>query len=193
MKLNEIEIIEIFKETKALLEGHFILTSGKHSDKYFQCAKVLQYPDYTSMICSKMASPFKQSKIDAVIAPAMGGIVVGYEVARLLGKRFVFAEREEGIMKLRRNLEIYSGESVLVCEDVVTTGGSVFEVIEIVKNAGAKAVGVTSIVDRSFSKIDFGCEFIPAVKLEAKAFEPVECPLCKENISFTKPGSRGNK
>ena len=134
MGLNENEIFAIFRETGALLEGHFLLTSGKHSNVYFQCAKVLQYPDYTRQICELIAKQFESYEFETVIAPAMGGIIVGYEVARQLNKRFIFAEREDKNLTLRRGFSLSEKEKVLVCEDVITTGGSVYEVINIVKN-----------------------------------------------------------
>ncbi|MEJ5262032.1 MAG: orotate phosphoribosyltransferase, partial [Ignavibacterium sp.] len=146
MSLTDQQILKIFYETNALLEGHFLLTSGRHSNQYFQCAKVLQYPNYTSDVCSVLANHFRNYEIDTVIAPAMGGIIVGYEVARQLGKRSIFTERENNQMTLRRGFSLSENEKVLVCEDVVTTGGSVFEVIEIVKSFNAKVIGVASIV-----------------------------------------------
>ncbi len=185
------EVLKIFKETGALLEGHFLLTSGLHSSKYFQCAKVLQYPEYAETLCRQIARHFYTSEVEVVISPAIGGIIVGYEVARQLEARNIFAEREEGVMKLRRGFGIKPGERVLVCEDVVTTGGSVFEVIELVKNAGGKLIGVGCIVDRSGGKIDFGIRFASVVRLKVPSFKPEECPLCKEGIQIEKPGSRG--
>ncbi len=185
------EVLKIFKETGALLEGHFLLTSGLHSSKYFQCAKVLQYPEYAETLCRQIARHFYTSEVEVVISPAIGGIIVGYEVARQLEVRNIFAEREEGVMKLRRGFGIKPGERVLVCEDVVTTGGSVFEVIELVKNAGGKLIGVGCIVDRSGGKIDFGIRFASVVRLKVPSFKPEECPLCKEGIQIEKPGSRG--
>ncbi len=189
--MTESEILKIFESTGALLNGHFLLTSGRHSDRYFQCAKVLQYPEYTSQVCSVLSEFFSQFEIDTVIAPAMGGIIVGYEVARQLGKRSIFTERENNIMTLRRGFSLSENEKVLVCEDVVTTGGSVFEVIEIVKSFKAKVIGVASIVDRSNGKVDFGFPFISSLKLDVISFTADECPLCKENkIALVKPGSR---
>lgn len=191
MSLTDQQILKIFYETNALLEGHFLLTSGRHSNQYFQCAKVLQYPNYTSDVCSVLANHFRNFEIDTVIAPAMGGIIVGYEVARQLGKRSIFTERENNQMTLRRGFSLSENEKVLVCEDVVTTGGSVFEVIEIVKSFNAKVIGVASIVDRSNGKVDFGYPFKSSLQLEVKSFLPVECPICKEgNIPLVKPGSR---
>lgn len=191
MNLNKEDVLRIFKGTEALLEGHFLLTSGRHSNQYFQCAKVLQYPEYTSQICSLIADHFKDYEIDTVIAPAMGGMIVGYEVARQLNKRSIFTERENKEMTLRRGFTLAKGEKVLVCEDVVTTGGSVFEVIEIVKQFGAKVVGIGSIVDRSNGKVDFGYDFFPSLRLEAVSYLPEDCALCKEGkIELVKPGSR---
>jgi orotate phosphoribosyltransferase len=186
----EKEIVEIFEKSGALLNGHFLLTSGRHSNKYFQCAKVLQYPEYTGKICRLISDYFKSYNIDTVIAPAIGGIVVGQEVARQLSKRSIFAERENKALTLRRGFSLEKGEKVLVCEDVVTTGGSVFEVIDIVKNCRAEVVGVGFIVDRSNGKVNFGCPRFSAIKLEVVSFPPEDCPLCKQGIELVKPGSR---
>jgi len=190
MDISKEEILNIFKETEALLEGHFLLTSGRHSSVYFQCAKVLQYPQHNEKICSIIAGYFKDFEFDTVIAPAIGGIVVGQEVARQLNKKFIFAEREDKALSLRRGFSIKEGERFLVCEDVVTTGGSVFEVIDIVKNAGGIVTGVGFIVDRSNGKVNFGVEQKSAVSLDAVSFAPEECALCKQGLSLVKPGSR---
>jgi len=190
MSLTEIEILEIFKKTESLFEGHFLLTSGRHSDKYFQCAKVLQYPKYIEQLCSIIANHFKDYEIDAVISPAIGGLVVGQEVARQLNKKFIFAERENKNLTLRRGFSLNEGEKVLVCEDVVTTGGSVFEVIDIVKNNNAKVAGVGFIVDRSNGKVDFGFPQISTLKMEVISYLPDECPLCEQGLEIIKPGSR---
>lgn len=188
--LTEEALLNIFKKTEALLSGHFLLTSGRHSNVYFQCAKVLQYPQYNQDVCTTLAEHFRSFEIDTVIAPAIGGIVVGQEVARQLNKRFIFAEREEKKLNLRRGFSLAKGERVLVCEDVVTTGGSVFEVIDIVKASGAIPVGVGFIVDRSNGKVQFGVPQKSVISLEAISFEPENCNLCKENIPLVKPGSR---
>jgi orotate phosphoribosyltransferase len=188
--MTDQEILKIFQDTQALLEGHFLLTSGRHSNKYFQCAKVLQHTKQTSEICSIIAEEYKDKNIDTVIAPAIGGIVVGQEVARQLGSRFIWAEREDGSMKLRRSFEINEGERILVCEDVVTTGGSVKEVINIAKESGAEIVGVGVIVDRSNGKADFGVPMKSTLQLEVVSFEPDNCPICKEGLELVKPGSR---
>ena len=190
MSLSENNILEIFTETEALLQGHFLLTSGRHSNRYFQCAKVLQYPVYTEKICGIIAKFFKDYDIDTVISPAMGGIIVGQEVARQLNKRSIFAEREDKKLILRRGFMINPGEKLLVCEDVVTTGGSVIEVIDIVKAQGGKVVGVGFIVDRSNGKVDFGYPQKSTMKMEVISYVPEECPLCKENVPLVKPGSR---
>lgn len=183
-------ILEIFYKTNALLNGHFLLTSGRHSNQYFQCALVLQYPEYNQIICEKIANYFKDFEIDTVIAPAIGGIVVGQEVARQLSKKFIFAEREDKNLTLRRGFKIEEGKKYLVCEDVVTTGGSVFEVIEIIKQNGGIVSGVGFIVDRSNGKVNFGVPQFSTVKLDVVSFLPEECPLCKEGIEVVKPGSR---
>ena len=188
--MTETEILNIFKKTEALLTGHFLLTSGRHSDRYFQCAKVLQYPEYTEQLCKLIADNFKNQKIDTVIAPAIGGLVVGQEVARLLNKRFIFAEREDKKLTLRRGFSLEENEKVFVCEDVVTTGGSVFEVIDIVKNSKAEVVGVGFIVDRSNGKVNFGYPQFSTLKMEVISYLPDECPLCREDVEFVKPGSR---
>ena len=190
MSLSENKILEIFEKTGALFNGHFLLTSGRHSDVYFQCAKVLQYPDYIEELCSIIADEFCDQKIDTVISPAIGGLVVGQEVARQLNKRFIFAERGDKKLTLRRGYSLNKGEKVLICEDVVTTGGSVFEVIDIVKNNNAKVAGVGFIVDRSNGKVDFSSKQLSTVKLDVKSYLPEECPLCEKGIELVKPGSR---
>lgn len=191
------QVLSIFKESGALLDGHFQLTSGLHSNQYFQCAKVLQYPDHATALCSDIASRFAGSAIDVVIAPAMGGIVVGQEVGRLLGARTLFTERKEGVMQLRRGFEIHRGERVLVCEDVVTTGGSVFEVIKIVNELGGKVAGVGFIVDRSGGRVKFAMEHggiqHSVLEMDVVTYKPEACPLCKQGLAVEKPGSRANK
>ena len=190
MGLNENEIFAIFRETGALLEGHFLLTSGKHSNVYFQCAKVLQYPDYTRQICELIAKQFESYEFETVIAPAMGGIIVGYEVARQLNKRFIFAEREDKNLTMRRGFSLSEKEKVLVCEDVITTGGSVYEVINIVKNHKANVVGVGVIVDRSGGKVKFDAPLFTTLQINADTYTSEDCILCRENIPVVKPGSR---
>ena len=146
-------MLDVFKSTGALLDGHFKLTSGRHSNTYFQCAKVLQYPEHLTAVCSKIAEHFANMGVETVISPAIGGIVVGTEVGRQLGVKTIFAERKDGIMTIRRGFSLESNERVLVIEDVITTGGSVAEVIELIKQSGALLVGVGSVVDRSNGRV----------------------------------------
>ena len=190
------QVLTIFKETQALLEGHFQLTSGLHSNQYFQCAKVLQYPQYAELLCGDIARHFMMHGIGAVIAPAMGGIVVSQEVGRQLRARTMFAERKDGVMQLRRGFEIREGEKVLVCEDVVTTGGSVLEVVEIVRAMGGQVRGIGYIVDRSGGKVHFGLEDqdsqYAVLHMDVLAYKPGQCPLCASGMPLVKPGSRGN-
>jgi len=183
-------ILELFKMTGALQHGHFRLTSGLHSPEYFQCARVLQHPQYNELLCGEIARHFHDWRIELVIAPAIGGIMVGQEVARQMRVRGIFAEREDKSMSIRRGFEVKQGERVLVCEDVVTTGGSVQEVVDLVKNAGATVVGVASVVNRSRAPVNFGAEFFSLLKMEVPTYQPESCPLCKENVPIVKPGSR---
>jgi orotate phosphoribosyltransferase len=186
------QILSIFKKTNALLEGHFQLTSGLHSPQYFQCAKVLQYPDHMEMLCGLIADHFRASSAECVISPALGGIVVGQEVGRQLRLRTMFTERKDGIMQLRRGFEIGKGERIVVCEDVTTTGGSAREVYEIVQKMGGKVVGVGAIVDRSGGKVPFE-NFYATMVMDVVAYKPEECPLCRLGKPIEKPGSRSNK
>lgn len=194
--MTDTDLLAIFRETGALLEGHFQLTSGLHSDRYFQCAKVLQYPRHTERLCGMIAERFRDARIDLVIAPALGGIVVGQETGRQLGVRTLFTERKEGGMHLRRGFAIAPGERALVCEDVVTTGGSVFEVIEIVRRNGGLVAGVGYIVDRSGGAVRFPVEpdghQVSLLTMDVVAYKPDACPLCASGIPVIKPGSRGN-
>ena len=184
------KILELFKTTGALQHGHFRLTSGLHSPEYFQCAKVLQYPQYNEILCGDIFRHFHDWRVELVVAPAIGGIMVGQEVARQLRVRGVFAERADKTMSLRRGLQVKHGERVLVCEDVVTTGGSVQEVVDLVKAQGGVVVGVSSIVDRSREPVNFGAEFFPLLRMQVPVYQPDACPLCKENVPIVKPGSR---
>jgi orotate phosphoribosyltransferase len=186
------QILDIFRETKALLEGHFLLTSGLHSPQYFQCARVLQYPKYLHLFAGEIAKHFEYADVELVISPAIGGIVVGTEVGRMLRARTIFAERKDGKMDLRRGFEIHPGERVLVVEDVVTTGGSVFEIVDVVKKADAKLAGVGYIVDRSNGRITFEAKHFSVLQMDVITYKPEECPLCKDEIPVVKPGSRGN-
>jgi len=186
----EKEIVEIFKKTGALLKGHFKLSSGLHSGDYLQCARVLQYPRYAEILCGQLVEPFKDDKITCVVGPALGGIVVSYEAAKALGARSIFTERKEGKMVLRRGFEIKPDDRVLVVEDVITTGLSTKEVLEVVTSSGATIIGVASIIDRSGKNIDFGVKSSSVLKIDLPVFLDQDCPLCKKGIEITKPGSR---
>jgi orotate phosphoribosyltransferase len=188
--MNQPEILEILRETGVLMEGHFRLTSGRHSGRYLQCAQVLQYPKYSEIIGREIANRFKDEEIDTVIGPALGGVIIAYEVARALGVKSLFTEREDGKMRLRRGFNVEEGERVLVVEDVITTGGSVNEVMEILVEAGAKVVGVGVIVDRSCGKVNFGVPTHSLVGLDIESYSPAECPLCQQGLPLVKPGSR---
>ena len=187
------QLIEIFQKTGALLEGHFILTSGRHSPTYFQCAKVLQYPEYLQKFSNEIVNHFQDIDIDIVITPAVGGIVLGTEIGRQLNKQTIFAEREQGVMTLRRGFEITPESNVLVIEDVITTGGSVNEVIELVRDLGAKVVGVGVLVDRSGGKVKLHEKQFCVTELEAVSYGDDEIPDDLANIPVLKPGSRSLK
>jgi len=189
-RLKKDEVVAIFKQTGALLDGHFRLTSGLHSPQYFQCALVLQDPIQAQKLCWEIASQFMTENIDVVIAPAVGGIVVAQEVARLISARAIFAERENGVMTLRRGFKIEPDDKVLVVEDVVTTGGSIKEVINLVQSVGADLKGVGFLVDRSQGKVDFPVRKFSVLEMEVITYEPENCPICKQNIPVVKPGSR---
>lgn len=189
--LSEQDVIQIFTDAGALLEGHFTLTSGRHSDKYMQCAQVLKYPAYTEKLAKLIADDFRGDKVELVVGPAMGGIVVAYEVARQLEVASIFTERQDGEMTLRRGFKIEKGTRVLVVEDVVTTGGSVREVIDLINSLGGIVVGVGLLVDRSNGKETFGVKQKATLTMEVLSWEPEECPICKEGkIPAIKPGSR---
>ena len=191
--LTEEEIKEIFLKADAFLTGHFLLSSGLHSPYYLQCAKVLQYPEYSEVLCRELAERIGNLGIDydLVIAPAIGGIIVSYETARHLKVRGIFAERVNGELTLRRGFEIKPGERAVVVEDVVTTGKSTRETIDVVRSRGGEVVAVGSLVDRSGGRVDFGVPFETLWRLEVPVYEPDECPLCKEGKEpLVKPGSR---
>lgn len=188
--LTEERVLEVLKEAGVLQEGHFRLTSGKHSAKYMQCAKIFQYTKYSEELCAALAEQYSDAGVDVVIGPAIGAIQMTYEVSRHLGVKNIFAERENGAMTLRRGFTIEPGQKVLVVEDVVTTGGSVREVMDIVREKGGEIVGVGSIVDRTGGKIDFGVPYKAVISVEITAWDEADCPLCKEGKPIVKPGSR---
>lgn len=187
------QILDIYKKTGALLTGHFLLSSGLHSEQYLQSALVLQQPDIATKLCSVLADHFKNCTIEVVIAPALGGVFVSHETARALGVRAIFAERVNGELTLRRGFTIKPGERVLVVEDVITTGKSTKETIEVVKNAGGVVIAAASLIDRSGGKADIGVPYRSLVTLTVPAYVPEACPMCKGGSTPIKPGSRGLK
>lgn len=189
--LTEEKILEIFSATEVLLEGHFLLTSGRHSARYLQCARVFQYPEQAAKLSAGLAAHFRGQRIDVCLGPALGGVILAYETARHLGCRAMFTEREQdGKMALRRGFRLKPGERVLVLEDVVTTGGSVREVLALAGALGGELAGVGAVVDRSGGAVDFGVPFVPLLRLEVETFSAADCPLCRTGSAPVKPGSR---
>ncbi|MDR1885616.1 MAG: orotate phosphoribosyltransferase [Synergistaceae bacterium] len=178
----------ILERLGVLQTGHFRLTSGRHSDRYMQCAKLFEHPVESAELCSDLSERF--SDVDLVAGPALGGIIMAYEVARALGVRNIFAEREDGRMALRRGFTVSPGERALIVEDVVTTGGSVREVIDLLLERGAEIAGVGAVVDRSGGSVSFGAPFHALMTLEVASWEESECPICREGHPIVKPGSR---
>ncbi len=188
--MTDSEVLQVFRDTRALLEGHFLLRSGLHSRQYFQCALVLQHPRVAERLCGALAARLKTAGVKTVISPALGGLFVGHEVARALNLRHIFAEKNAaGKLELRRSFQIAPGEKVLVVEDVVTRGGRVQETIDIVRALGGEVVGVGTLVDRSDGKADFGVGLESLLRLQVETFEPAACPLCQEGLPLMKPGS----
>ncbi|MFH1824285.1 MAG: orotate phosphoribosyltransferase [Candidatus Firestonebacteria bacterium] len=188
--INQDEILKIFKDAGALLTGHFKLTSGLHSGTYLEKFKVLQYPKYTEILCKEIAERFKDDNIEVVIGPVTGGVILAYEVAKQLNVRGIFTEREEGKMTLKRDFEIKHNERVLIVEDIITTGGSVMEIVNLVKELNGDIVGVGLLIDRSGDKVDFGVRKEALATLNVENFRSEKCPLCKKGIPLTKRGSR---
>ena len=188
-------ILELFRSRGAYLEGHFRLTSGLHSSQYLQCALVLQYPDVAEKLGQKLAAELQReagTSIQLVVSPALGGIIIGHEVARALGTRFLFTERDAATKKmaLRRGFQITPGETAVVVEDVITTGGSTYDVVEVVRAAGAKVVLAGSIIDRSGGRADAGVPRVALATMTAATHHAEACPLCAQGIPVAKPGSR---
>ncbi len=199
--MDQDRILQHFRDTDALLDGHFILSSGLHSTSYLQCARALQFPydasNYGHAIAAAVIEFLVEKgsapeEIKTVASPAIGGLVIGYEVAKALNLRFIWTERKDGAMSLRRGFKISEGEKILVVEDVITTGGSVRECIDVLKDNGAEVVAGASIIDRSGGKADIGVPGCSLVELNIPIFEPKDCPLCARGIEAIKPGSRGN-
>lgn len=185
------QVLDIYKKTGALLVGHFLLSSGLHSEQYLQSALVLQQPEIATKLCAALAENFRDLKIEVVIAPALGGVFVSHETARALGVRAIFAERVNGELTLRRGFTIKPGERALVVEDVITTGKSTKETVAVVQQAGGVVMAAASLVDRSGGKADIGVPYKSLVTLNVPSYPPGTCPLCKTGSKPVKPGSRG--
>ena len=183
-------VIERFKATGALLEGHYVLTSGLHSPNYLQCALLLQHPREAEEFARALAEHFQDENIELVASPAIGGIIIGHEVARQLGARFIWTERVDGRMTIRRGFSVKPDERTLVVEDVITTGGSTLETVEALTEAGANVLGAASIIDRSSGRADVGVARVALATLDVPAVDPAFCDLCRQGIPAVKPGSR---
>ncbi|NLK64234.1 MAG: orotate phosphoribosyltransferase [Tissierellia bacterium] len=182
------DVVELLKECGALLEGHFLLSSGKHSNKYCQCAKLLQYPDKAEKVISIVYEKVKLLNLDVIVGPAMGGITAAYELGRQLGIKAIFTERENKVMTLRRGFEIKTGDRILIMEDVVTTGKSSLETAKVLQNAGGMVVGIGCIVDRKVSEIQL--PIYSSVELFFETYDAENCPMCEKGSKPVKPGSR---
>lgn len=191
--MTDDDVLNVFLETKALLRGHFELRSGLHSDQFFQCAKVLQHPRVAARLCEALVQKMRKElpglHVDGVIAPAMGGLFVGHEVAKALDAVSIFAEKQEGVLVLRRGFQIPKGAAYVVAEDVITRGGRVQETIDIVEGRGGKVVAVAVLVDRSGGKASFVPPTVSLLKMEPVTFEPKTCPLCARKLPLEHPGS----
>ena len=184
------EMETLLRETGALLEGHFLLTSGRHSGNYVEKFRLLELPWATEKVGKAMAEAFKDQNIEVVVGPMTGGILLAHETGKHLETRAIFTERENGAMTFRRGFELKPGERVLIVEDIVTTGGSVVEVMEVVRAAGGEIVGVGLMVDRSGGQVDFGVPTHPLLTLDIPSYEVAECPQCQQGMEITKRGSR---
>ena len=188
--MKEKEVLKIFQKCGGMLKGHFLLSSGLHSPDYLQVAKVFQYPEYATLLSRELALRFKKEKIDLVIGPAIGGILLSFEMGKILKVKTIFAEREEGKMRLRRGFSIQKGEKCLVVEDVITTGASTKEVIDLVKRSKADVVGIAAIIERSKDPIDFKARKEVLLRIPLITYSEKNCPLCKKKAPLIKPGSR---
>jgi orotate phosphoribosyltransferase len=188
--LNKEEVQAVLQQAGVYKHGHFQFTSGLHSDIYLEKFQVMQYPKYTEILCKEMAQRTKHLEPDVVIGPAVGGIILAYELGRQLGRRALFTERVEGKMQLRRGFSVAPGERVLLVEDIVTTGGSAREVLEAIAPLKAQVVGITCLVDRSDGQVQFPVDFYPLLSMDIKSWDPKECPMCKQGVPLVIPGSR---
>jgi orotate phosphoribosyltransferase len=187
---NQAEILDILEKTGALLKGHFLLSSGLHSDLYFEKFQVLQYPEYVEILCRKLASFFEDDQIEVVVGPTTGGVIIAYEVAKNLKVRSIFAEPGEDGRIFKRGFGLKKGERVLIVDDILTTGGSVNEVIQLVKKHEANILGIGVLLDRSGGQVKFGYPLKALAVTEVTNYRPEECPLCKKGEPLVKPGSR---
>ena len=190
--MNEQKVLTLMEELGALHSGHFLLSSGLHSDRYFQCARILQFPELARELGAAIAGLYADTPCDVVVSPALGGILVGHEVARALGRRFVFSERKDGEMMIRRGFQLEKGEKVIIAEDVVTRGTSLLEVVKVVEGAGGVVTGLTSIIDRTGGDVELPLPLKSLARVQVQTWSADECPLCKEGVELVKPGSRGN-
>ncbi|HEY5467811.1 MAG TPA: orotate phosphoribosyltransferase [Coriobacteriia bacterium] len=188
-RMTEPEVLAALEDAHAIMTGHFRLTSGRHSDRYVQCARVLEDPALVTRLAHAMVDRLGERRVDLVASPAVGGIVIGFAVAQALGVKFIFSERQDGKMIFRRAFEVPQGARVLVVEDVVTTGGSVAEVIELVREAGGSPVAVASLIDRGGPKA-FDVELFPLLRLKVESWEAATCSLCQSGVPVYAPGSR---
>ncbi len=186
-------IEQILKDCNALLEGHFKLTSGRHSDKYVEKIKIINKPDKVSMLCQELAELFADTEVDVIVGPAMGGIVLAYEVAKNLKKDFIFTQRKDGEMTIRSGFNLQAGQKAIIIEDIVTTGGSVFEVKKALETRGVIVTGIGVIVDRSGGQVDFGVPTKALLTLNIKSWEEAKMPAWLREIPITTPGSSDKK
>ncbi|MBM4019576.1 MAG: orotate phosphoribosyltransferase [Planctomycetes bacterium] len=194
MAADNTSVLDDFRRAGALLEGHFLLTSGLHSPKYLQCAQVMQHPALAERLCRRLAQAVAGSAPECVVGPAVGGILVAYELARALGARAIYAERMDGRMTLRRGFAIRPGERVLLCEDVVTTGGSLVEVRDAVSAAGGRVAAVAALVDRTSGRdAGLGMPLTALLRVDVPTYRPDDCPLCREGRPLVSPGRTGKK
>jgi len=187
--MTEAEVLQLLTDTGAIQDGHFILSSGLHSGRYFQCAQVLQYPEHTERLCKELAHRLAGIEAELVAGPAFGGIIVAYELARQLGIRSIFAERQDRRMTFRRGFAVAPGARAIIAEDVITTGGSVLEVAAALRSLGAQVLCVAALLDRS-AGVDLGVRLEALAHATAETYAPESCPLCARQVALSKPGSR---
>jgi orotate phosphoribosyltransferase len=183
---DSVSVLDIFRQTGAILEGHFLLTSGRHSGTYLEKFRVLQYPEQTQRLCRLIADRFGDSGVQLVAGPTTGGIILSFEVARQLGVRGIFAEKSEGGRRFQRGFRVEPGERTLVVDDVLTTGGSIRDVLDAVRQAGGEPVGVAVLADRTAGATDFGVSFFACTALKIESYDPTDCPLCRDGVALIK-------